>query len=200
MYAKTCTFFVFYDIIQTIGVVMIKTERLIIRRFTLEDAKDVQECCNDFDVVKTTLGMPWPYTIESAINWISKQPEREENEKSYEFAICFKENPSEVVGCVSLMNFCPRAMRAEMGYWVGKKYWKQGIATESAKAMINFGFEKLGLHSIIARYFDINPASAKVMKKCGMTYVGTIREHEFRFDKYYNVGIYEILKTDLTAK
>ena len=175
---------------------MFETERLIIRRFTIEDAKDVYECCNDFEVVKTTLGMPWPYTEEMAKGWISKQPKREELGESYEFAICFKENPNKVIGCVSLMGINSNAKRAEMGYWVGRKYWKQGIATEAAKMMLNFGFDVLGLHSIIARYFDINPASGRVMEKCGMIYVGTIREHEFRFDKYYNVGYYEMLSTD----
>ena len=175
---------------------MFETERLIIRRFTSEDAKDVYECCNDFEVVKTTLGMPWPYTEEMAESWISKQPKREESGLSYEFAICFKENPDKIIGCVSLMDINSRAKRGEMGYWVARKYWKQGIATEAAKVMLNFGFNKLGLHSIIARYFDINPASGRVMEKCGMTYVGTIREHEYRFDTYYNVGYYEMLATD----
>ena len=176
---------------------MFETERLIIRHFIPQDANDVYECCNDYEMVKTTLGLPWPYTKEMAECWIGKQPQREESGSSYEFAICLKENPNKVVGCVSLMDINPNAKRAEMGYWVGKKYWKKGIATEAAKGMLDFGFNKLGLHSIIARYFDINPASGRVMEKCGMTYVGTIREHEFRFDKYYNVGYYEMLETDL---
>jgi RimJ/RimL family protein N-acetyltransferase len=175
---------------------MFETERLIIRRFTLEDANSVYECCNDYEVIKTTLGLPWPYTKKIAESWISKLSEREEIGTSYEFAICFKENPNKVIGCISLMDINNNAKRAEMGYWVGRKYWKQGIATEAAKFMINYGFEFLGLNSIIARYFDINPASGKVMQKCGMKFVGIIREHEFRFDKYYNVGYYEILKAD----
>ena len=176
---------------------MIETERLVIRRFRPEDYKDVYECCNDYDMVKTTLGMPWPYTEEMAKGWISKQPAREQGGISYEFAICFKDNPNKVIGCVSLMSINTTAKRGELGYWVGKKYWKQGIATEAAKVMLDFGFKKLGLHSIIARYFDINPASGRVMEKCGMTYVGTIRDHEFRFDKYYNVGYYEMIESDL---
>ena len=155
------------------------------------------ECCNDFEVVKTTLGLPWPYTEEMARCWIGKHTQREKDGNSYEFAICFKENPDKIIGCVSLMDINPRAKRAELGYWVAREYWKQGIATEAAKAMLDFGFNKLGLHSIVARYFDINPASGRVMEKCGMTYVGTIREHECRFDKYYNVGYYEMIETDI---
>ena len=147
-------------------------------------------------MVKTTLGLPWPYTKEMAENWIVKLQQREQEGSSFEYAICFKENPNKIIGCVSLMDINPRAKHAEMGYWVARKFWKQGVATEAAKAMLNFGFDKLDLHSVVARYFDINPASGRVMEKCGMTYVGTIREHEFRFDKFYNVGYYEMLATD----
>ena len=175
---------------------MFETERLMIRRFKIEDAHDVYESCNDYEVAKTTLGIPFPYTLEMAESWITKLSQREEEGTSYEFAICFKENPNKIIGCISLTDVNPKAKRAEMGYWVNRAYWGQGIATEAAKCMINFGFDKIGLHSIIARYFDINPASGRVMQKSGMTYVGTIRDHEFRFDKYYNVGYYEILSTD----
>ena len=175
---------------------MFETERLIIRRFKIEDAADVWDCCNDFEVAKTTLGIPWPYTKEMAEGWIQKLAQREEEGLSYEFAICFKEDPNKIIGCIALTDVHSKAKRAELGYWVNRKHWKKGIATEAAKAMIAFGFDTLGLHSIIARYFDINPASGRVMQKCGMTYVGTMRDHEFRFDKYYNVGHYEMLATD----
>lgn len=176
---------------------MIETERLIIRRFTPLDAKHVYDCCNDYDVVKTTLKMPWPYTMEIAEGWINKQIQNENDGENYELAICFKNDPKKVIGCIALLNIKSEPKRAELGYWVGKKYWRQGIATEAARAMIEYGFNKLGLHSIIARYFDINPASGRVMQKCGMTYVGTMRENEIRFGKYQNVGYYEILESDI---
>ena len=177
---------------------MIETERLIIRPFTLKDAHDVYECCNDYEVVKTTLGMPWPYTEDMAKGWINNQKQRASEGSSYELAICFKDNPDKVIGCVSLLNIDKNAQRGEIGYWVGRKYWKQGIATEATKGMIEFAFKKIKLHSVIARYFEINPASARVMQKCGMTYVGRFRQHEIRFDEYMNVGYYEMIETDLT--
>ena len=179
---------------------MIKTERLILRPFKHEDYKDVFECCNDYDVVKTTLGMPWPYTEEMAQGWIAKHEGNRKSGLSCEFAICYKQNPEKVIGCVSLVNINPVAKRAELGYWVGKKYWKQGIATEASVALMEYGFNELNLNSIFARFFDINPASGKVMQKCGMNYVGKMRQHEFRFDKFYDVVYYEILKEDFISK
>lgn len=64
---------------------MLETERLIIRRFTPEDANDVYEACNDFEMVKTTLGLPWPYTKEMAEVWISNVQQREKEGTSYEY-------------------------------------------------------------------------------------------------------------------
>ena len=182
------------------AIIMFETNRLVIRPFLREDAYDVYECCNDFEVAKTTLGIPWPYTQEMAESWIEKLAQREAAGTSYEFAICLKENPNKIIGCIALTDIHPVAKRAEMGYWLNRNYWKQGIATEAAKFMLEFGFDTLGLHSVIARYFDINPASGKVMQKCGLRYVGTMRDHEFRFEKYYNVGYYEILDTDERVK
>lgn len=177
--------------------IIFETERLVVRPFTLNDVTDVYNCCNDYDVIKTTLGLPWPYERGMAQTWIENQVERQNNNQSYEFAICFKENPNRVIGCVSLLGVNNAAKRAELGYWVCKPLWKQGIATEAARGMLKWGFKTLGLHSVIARYFDINPASGRVMAKCGMTYVGTIRDHEVRFGKYHNVGYYEMIESDL---
>ena len=175
---------------------MIETKRLIIRPFVIDDSEMVYECCNDFEVVKTTLGLPWPYTKEIAEKWISKKDGEIKSGSSYELGICFKENPKKIIGCVALMGTNSLAKKAELGYWIKREFWNQGIATEAAKAIIDYGFNVLNLNSIYARYFDINPASGKVMEKCGMKFVGTFRQHEYRFEKFYNIKCYEILKTD----
>ena len=84
---------------------MMENERLIIRPFTHDDAHDVYECCNDYEVVKTTLGMPWPYTEDMARGWINNQKARAKEGISYELAICFKDNPNKIIGCVSRKKF-----------------------------------------------------------------------------------------------
>ena len=72
--------------------IIFETERLVVRPFTLNDVTDVYNCCNDYDVIKTTLGLPWPYEMGMAQTWIENQVERQNNNQSYEFAICFKDN------------------------------------------------------------------------------------------------------------
>ncbi len=176
---------------------MIETNRLIIRSFTKTDAKAIYEACNDFDIFKTTLGIPSPYTLDDANNFIEYTNNAISNQKSFELAITLKENVDQVVGCISLMGIKRPTNKAELAYWVAKKYWNNGIASEAAKAIIEYGFNTLHLHSIFARFLDNNPASGNVMKKIGMQYVGKMRESEYKLGQYYDVHYYEILKSDL---
>lgn len=169
------------------------TERLIIRPYKKADYKRVFEICNDYEFVKTTLGIPYPYTIDMAKTYIERTNQALKEKRYYELAICFKDDEKTVIGCVQLVAITERAKRAEIGFWVDRKLWGKGIATEAAKAMLDFAFEELKLNSVYARHFDINPASGKVMQKCGMKYAGVLRQNEFRFDKYYDVVYYDVL-------
>lgn len=175
---------------------MIETDRLIMRLFKDADAEKVYEACNDINIAKTTLAIPFPYTLEDAKSFIKHTSKAIDDQTAYTFAIALKENINEVVGSISLSVKRP-SNKAELGYWVTKKYWNRGIATEAAKAIVEYGFNNLNLNSIYARHMDINPASGKVMQKIGMKHVGIMREHEFKFDKYHDVVYYEILKSDI---
>ena len=179
---------------------IIETKRLIIRPFKASDYKRVAEVCGDYDVAKMTLAIPHPYTEENAKGFIEYTLESSKKKESYEYAVCFKEDRDTVVGCMGLMHVNKTASKAELGYWIDKAHWNQGVATEAATAMIRFAFDYLKLHSVIARHAAHNPASGKVMKKCGMKYVGLFREHECRDGKFYDVEYYEILASDLNIK
>ena len=85
---------------------------------------------------------------------------------------------------------------AELGYWIGKESWRNGYATEAAKALLEYGFNKHGLHRIFARHLKKNPASGKVMQKLGMQQEGLFRDHSFKEDKYEDVVFNGILKDE----
>lgn len=172
---------------------MIETERLIIRPFKNSDYKRIQQICNDYEVAKTTLSLPIPYTEDNAKSFIDYTLKSLEDNISYELGICLKNNPENIIGCIGVFNLNKISKKAEIGYWIDRNHWKQGIATEATKAIIDFAFNKLNLHSIIARFFEVNPASGKVMEKSGMKYVGKMHDHEFRLGNFHNVIYYEIL-------
>lgn len=169
----------------------IETERLILRRFQLGDADRVAEICNDDDVYKGTLALPHPYTVECAKEWISRHDANFENEAYFDFAITDKKT-GELYGCIG-MGLNRKDRNAELGYWMDKKHWGCGYATEAAEAMIHFAFEEKGYHRVCARHFASNPASGRVMQKCHMTYEGTMKEHIFKIDKFEDVVHYGII-------
>ncbi len=68
--------------------------------------------------------------------------------------------------------------------------------TEAARAVINFGFEKLSLHRIQATHFGNNPASGRVMQKVGMLYEGCRRQHTLKWGEYRDIKLYGILRYD----
>ena len=173
----------------------IETDRLIIRPFKKSDYKDVTECCNDYDVAKSTMDIPIPYTQNDAKSFIESTLNTSKGDGSMELAIELKKI-KKVIGYIGLVGIYSQSKHAELGYWVGKNYWNKGIATEASKAIINYAFSELKLHSIIAKHFENNLASGAVMKKCGMKYVGKLHEHKFRMGKYYTVMLYELLEKD----
>lgn len=174
----------------------ITTERLILRRFTLADAPDVQRLAGDKLIAATTLEIPHPYENGMAEQWISTHLKEIEEGKLSNFAITLKET-GQLIGAIGL-HINARFNRAELGYWVGVPYWNKGYCTEAARAVLKHGFEDLKLHRIFAHYFSNNPASGKVMEKIGMKYEGYLRQHACKDGQYFDLIMYAILKSDLT--
>jgi [ribosomal protein S5]-alanine N-acetyltransferase len=172
----------------------LKTERLLLRPFTLADAKDVQRLAGDRDIASTTAFIPHPYDDGVAEQWIAMHQQRFEEGTWLNLAItCDPEGA--LVGALGL-RFEPEHDRAELGYWIGKPYWGRGYATEAARALVHYGFDTLGLHRIYARHLTRNPASGKVLQKIGMTHEGRLRQHEKKWGICEDEELYGMLKND----
>ncbi|MGG1290461.1 GNAT family N-acetyltransferase [Bacillus smithii] len=166
----------------------LETDRLILRPFVMDDAARVQELAGDKKIAKTTLGMPHPYPIEAAENWIKNHPKLMEEGTVYPLAMMIKDK-NELIGTMTL-RVDKQHHKGELAYWVGKDYRGNGYATEAAKRMVTFGFEVLRLNRIWAMAMSKNPASVKVMKNVGMKYEGTLKQHIYQYGVYEDVDIY----------
>ena len=169
----------------------LRTKRLNLRPFILEDAPVVHRLASDFEVADTTLNIPHPYPDDAAEGWILGQPESCADGSCFTWAITLCDT-SELCGSISL-GITPRFNTAKMGCWLGRPYWSNGYATEAAKAVLDHGFSHLRLHKIHARHFSRNPASGRVLQKIGMAHEGCQREHVRRGDRYEDVHNYGIL-------
>ena len=175
----------------------LRTDRLLLRPFTLEDAPAVQRLAGDAEIADTTLTIPHPYGEGVAEAWIDTHRDRWERGELASFAIVLRET-GELAGAVGLA-IDPRHLHAELGYWVGRPYWGLGICTEAARAVVEFGFRELGLRRIHAHHFTRNPASGRVMQKIGMRCEGTLRQHARKGDRFEDLDVYGILPEDLAS-
>jgi len=170
---------------------MITTERLVIRLFQESDVVNVANLCNNYNIYKSTMYLPYPYSLNDALTWMERHYDNFTQDISYEFAVTDKET-GELYGAIALSNN-KHFNQGEIAYWIGEEYWGKGYATEAAQSIVQFAFEEKKLHKVFARYFSTNPASGKVMEKIGMKQEGILKDHIIKDRKYEDLVYYGII-------
>ena len=170
----------------------LQTARLVLRPFRLDDAPVVQRLLGDRTVAEQTLTVPHPYPPGAAVEFIGQHAEWIARGKRLIWAITLSD---ELVGAMGL-HLVAAHRRAEVGYWIARARWGQGIATESLRAVLAHGFDVVGLHRIDAQHYKENPASGAVMRKVGMTHEGRLRGVVLRDGVPRDNELYAMLRTD----
>lgn len=172
----------------------LETNRLILRPFRPEDAPAVQRFAGHREVASTTEMIPHPYPEGAAEAWIATHQQSFEEGRDVAFAITLRDT-GDLAGAIGLM-FTPHHDRGEIGYWIAVPYWGKGVATEAARAVVDYGFRERGLQRIEAVHFTRNPASGRVMQKLGMKYEGRRRNWMKKWDQYEDVEMYGVLRDE----
>lgn len=172
----------------------IETNRLVLRPFLESDAEVQQSLVNDKTIAANTRSIEYPYPDGAALHWIKQHPQMWSDGKSAIFAVCLRDS-GELTGAIGL-EMSSKDESAELGYWIGRKYWNQGICSEAANAVIKFGFEVLALNKIFASHMTRNPASGRVMEKAGMLKEGLFRSHVKKWGVFEDVVFYGILRSE----
>jgi RimJ/RimL family protein N-acetyltransferase len=144
---------------------VLATARLRLRAPQRDDAPAIAALANDRRIAENTARIPHPYTLTDAEGFLHYL---EENETETAFAITLAND--------ALIGICgvrvqPRKA-PEIGYWLGAPYWGNGYATEAARAVIDYAFEDLGLERLESGARLSNPASRRVLEKCGFQWSG----------------------------
>lgn len=179
---------------QTKTFPVIETDRLKLRPFNLDDSERVQSLAGSDDIAETVLNIPHPYEDGMAEQWISGHLKEFFHDEGISFAIERKEDGL-LIGAIGLTGN-RKHNRAVLGYWVGSPYWGNGYCTEAAQATINHGLKVEGYHRILASHLKCNPASGRVMQKCGMKHEGTFIDHVLKDGEYYTLEYYAIIRPD----
>ena len=181
------------------GTVTLETARLILRRFRPEDIEQIyHNCWSDYDVWKWTNYAPMQ-SVDDVINVVEMFTEKwlgaYSKPNRYSWAIQLKAT-GEVIGRIGGMHSDDQVKQIELAYELGQKWWNQGLMTEAVQAVIDFLFKEVGYDRICADHASENPASGKVMQKCGMTYEGTSRQACKCNNGIFDKVIYTILADD----
>lgn len=178
------------------GTVEIQTDRLILRKFTMDDAEAMfNNWTNDEEVARY---MRWDAhkSIEETKKVLQGRIEKYKNPSTYHWAIVLKDTGI-LVGNIVLICANEHDMCGEAAYCLGREYWGRGIVTEALKAVLNFGLLEVGFNRIEAFHSVNNIGSGKVMRNAGMKYEGRMRQKYRSHMGFEDSDMYAILREDL---
>jgi len=153
---------------------VLETERLVLRAPRLEDAQAIAELASNHRIAEMTANLPHPYSASAArtfVETLSSSPD------AATFAVFLKREGDHTLSRLKLAGMCsygrrPPETAPEIGYWVGEPFWNRGIATETVRAVIDFVFSETEHDVLGGAARVVNPASRRVLEKCGFQWTG----------------------------
>lgn len=177
------------------SMVMVETPRILLRELEEADWKSVLEYASDPDVVRY---MDWgPNDKKETEMFIRRSiaARQERPRLKYNLAITLKVDRTLIGGCgINVSNVDDR--EGWIGYCLNRRFWNRGYATETAKALVGFGYGELNLHRIFATCDPENLASAHVLEKTGMLREGRLREHKWAKGRWRDSYLYAIVRSE----
>ena len=158
-----------------LGTVELETERLILRRFTLNDAESVFENWASDDEVTRYLTWPTHRNTDASRTYMEFCVKGYDDLSFYQWGIELKET-RELIGNISVVKIFDETDSLELGWVIGREYWGNGYTAEAASKLVDFLFEKVGANRICAEHDVNNPNSGRVMQKAGMKFEGILRQ------------------------
>jgi [ribosomal protein S5]-alanine N-acetyltransferase len=177
----------------------LETQRLLLRRMRLDDAEAMFAYASDPEVTRYVL-FETHRSVEDSESFLRLATEGYERGDFGGWGVVLKDSGAFVGTCGMDVGYAPEHARAELGYVLSREHWGRGLMPEAVRAVIRFGFRRVGLNRIQARCIAENAASARVMEKAGMTYEGTLRESEFIKGAYRDMKLYSILRREFIAR
>ena len=178
-----------------IGTRELETERLLLRKISVNDAEAMYNNWASDDIVTKYVTWPTHQSVEDSKEILKMWESEYEQDNCYRWAIELKEE-KKLIGDIDVCRISEVNETAEIGYCISRDYWNRGIVTEAAKKVVEYLLKEAGFYRIEAQHHLDNPASGKVMQKIGMKYEGVIRGARIVKGEHIDVAMYSILKID----
>ena len=175
----------------------LETPRLILRRIAMRDAKDIFAYSCDVEVARHVL---WSAqrSIAEAKEYCRYMMRRYRADEPSSWGVVEKAT-QRLVGTIGYMAFSEENASVEIGYSLARWCWNQGYATEALSRVIDYTFDAMDVNRIEAQHELDNPASGRVMEKCGMRREGVLRQRLYNKGKFVDVALWAILRGDPRA-
>jgi RimJ/RimL family protein N-acetyltransferase len=169
-------------------------DQVHLSEFRPSDKPALVQHLNDRDIHDRTLRIPFPYTDASADEWLALVAKTTEQQgRPVQFAI--RSADDALIGGCGFDGFeVGKSHRAEVGYVLAKPFWGRGVMTAVVQRACRHAFEEFGLVKITAHVFSHNPASARVLEKCGFQEEGFLRKHFLKDGKFIDARLFALLK------
>lgn len=178
------------------GTQRIETDRLILRRYVIEDADAMyKNWASDSEVTKFLTWQPHS-SVEVSRGIIENWLKEYSDEKYYQWAIVLKDNGNEPIGDISVVHMKEDISMVHIGYCLGRAWWRRGIMSEALKAVMDFMLDTVEVNRVESRHDPMNPNSGKVMQKCGMKYEGTLRSADRNNQGICDACYYALLRSE----
>lgn len=156
------------------GTIKIRTNRLILRKFTMKDVDAMYKNWASEDEVTKYLTWPTHKGVNVTYKVLEEWTQQYNQPDYYNWAIELKDT-GELIGNIVAGRLDEEKASAFLGWCLGTRWWGQGIMPESARAVVEYLFEEVGYNRIAAKHDSENTNSGRVMQKIGMTREGTFR-------------------------
>lgn len=172
----------------------LKTERLLLRQIQPEDAEALFATFSDEEVMEFYGHLPHR-SLDDSRELIRQQQAWYARREGIRWGIT-RRGYDTVIGSCGFYLFDESFHRAETGYELSRAFWSQGIMTEAMSAIITYAFTELNLHRIEAVVDDVNERSKGLLRKLGFTHEGTLRQHFYFRDRFWDEHYFGLLKDE----
>ena len=177
---------------------LLETPRLWLRPVERSDASAIQTAAAAREIADTMISIPHPYPDGEAQRYITRQQAELKAGRAVTFVIELKKG-KRFSGLIEVREIDRVHLQAELSFWLKPDLWDQGFMSEAVQAVVQYGFEVMDLNRLYAHHMLRNPASGKILEKCGFTQEGLLRERVVKWGQFENVALWAMLYKDWRA-
>ncbi len=172
---------------------VITTERLVLRRITKDDVNELFEMRSDEEIMRY-ICKPKPKSPDDVLPLVDKIDGLIKSNEGIAWAMTIKGAPK-LMGHISIHVIIKEHYRAEVGYMMQRAYYGRGLMDEALKAVLDYGFNELGLHSFEANVSPENTPSRKLLEKNNFKQEAHFKENFYWEGEFLDSIIYSLVKT-----